>query len=779
MTPPSLWDRLRSARVVQVGAVYLGGSWVVLQIIDTVQGLLNLPDWVGPTAVVLLMVGLLVVMATAWVQAMPQTTAAEEAGEVPTDWELAPGDALKSLSRGKLPHLTWGRALAGGAVALTLLIGVATFVAGRRGEGSSFLGARAGASVAAEGIAVLPFHMSGESMQVYQEGMVDLMSANLDGLSDYRAIDARTLLARWNRDIGETADVELERALQVAGGVGARYAVVGSGVDAGANVRFTAAIYDVADGARVGDGARVEGSQDEILALVDALTVEVVRSLLAGSGEASQAQALRVASLLTESVPALRHYLEGDAHFRRSRFDLARDAFQNALAEDSTFALAHWRLGDTYGWIESIGSPNSRESRRRAAAHADRLPERERTLLLVQTAIVNNTLGQEEMDMLRGYIDRYPDDPDGWFLLGEVGLHAWSGTGVTDAELEEALYRTVELDPTFGPYYQHALHWATGKGHEETYDSLMAAAEAAGDDPYRQEIMRMRWALFQGDEAERAAAADQLGSLERIDVARVDQVAVGLVDEELYRLEPLLPEDRLELRVRLYSQQGRLVEMVQLAEAAGGDALSEAVAQAAGWIQAGSVPDEIPDRLDRALGSPSPADGDAYGVRFDLDLAMGRTVDVDAMRDWVDEEMDEWLPGMAQLDDTVGIRQGELMFLDAIVLFASGRPEQAYEMITAVDTLTDLEPPVGVAASAALTAIEADEYEDAIRLLEGISRSDERTLAKFHLGRAYEAVGDRERALDAYRTFLSRTASADEQLGAVIHAREAVARLGG
>ena len=53
-------------------------------------------------------------------------------------------------------------------------------------------------------------------------------------------------------------------------------------------------------------------------------------------------------------MPALRHYLEGDAAFRRSRFDEARESLEQAIAEDSTFALAHWRLGETFGWIEGI-----------------------------------------------------------------------------------------------------------------------------------------------------------------------------------------------------------------------------------------------------------------------------------------------------------------------------------------------------------------------------------------------------------------------------------------
>ena len=99
---PPLWERLRSARVVQVLLVYLGASWAILQITETLQGLLTLPEWVGPVAVVLLLVGLVVVAATAWVQSLPQTTAAEEAGEVPTDWEVDAADVVASLKKGRL-----------------------------------------------------------------------------------------------------------------------------------------------------------------------------------------------------------------------------------------------------------------------------------------------------------------------------------------------------------------------------------------------------------------------------------------------------------------------------------------------------------------------------------------------------------------------------------------------------------------------------------------------------------------------------------------------------
>jgi hypothetical protein len=113
MSSQNLWERLRQARVVQVLLVYLGASWGILQIADVLTEALALPAWVLPVAVLLLLIGLVIILATAWIQSLPSTSAAEEAGELPTDWQVAPADALASLKAGRLPHLTWGRAITG------------------------------------------------------------------------------------------------------------------------------------------------------------------------------------------------------------------------------------------------------------------------------------------------------------------------------------------------------------------------------------------------------------------------------------------------------------------------------------------------------------------------------------------------------------------------------------------------------------------------------------------------------------------------------------------
>jgi tetratricopeptide (TPR) repeat protein len=106
-------ERLKSGRVLQALSVYLGAAWVVLQITETVIWLLNLPTWVGPTAVVFMLIGFVVVMATGWIQGRPETTDTEQSGALPTDWEVDPADVLASVRAGRLPHLTWARTVLG------------------------------------------------------------------------------------------------------------------------------------------------------------------------------------------------------------------------------------------------------------------------------------------------------------------------------------------------------------------------------------------------------------------------------------------------------------------------------------------------------------------------------------------------------------------------------------------------------------------------------------------------------------------------------------------
>src|SRR5688572_16040913 len=259
----SLWERAKQARIVRIMAVYLGASWIVLQVSSTVVDAFKLPEWVLPTAIILMFVGLVVILATAWVQSLASTTAGENAGSLPKDWQIAPRDAFASLRRGRLPHLTWGRAIAGGVFMMALLFGGAGTYMGL--TGNRIGGPRtATASEAAEGIAVVPFEVRGQGLDIWREGMMDLLTHGLDGVGGFRTIDSRTLMARWRDNTTEGATADLSTTLKVAQATGARYALEGSVVGLGPAVRLAATIYDVDTRKEVARG-QVEGPATDVL----------------------------------------------------------------------------------------------------------------------------------------------------------------------------------------------------------------------------------------------------------------------------------------------------------------------------------------------------------------------------------------------------------------------------------------------------------------------------------------------------------------------------------
>ena len=511
----SILNRLKEARLVRVIAVYLGASWVVVEAADLLQEALSLPDWVVPVTIVLLLAGLVVVGATAWVQASPATDRAEAAGEVPTDWEVDLSDLARSIRRGRFPHLTWGRAILGGIVAFLAMFGLAALLI--PGVSGPELGPRnLEASEAAPGLAVLPFRVTGEELGPWREAMVDLLSRNLDGLGGLRAIDSRTTLARWNETVGD-ADADLDKALEAARRAGARWALLGTAVDVGSAVRVTADVHDAVTGARL-DGVRMEGRPDSVAQLVDALSIDVARILL--EEENPDLTALRISSITTESPAALSGFLEGEAEYRRSRFESALDAYQRALEIDPGFALAHFRTASARGWISL---PGALEARQAAYEHRDRLPAREALMVEAEYRARRGAL-PSGVALLREGVRRYPDDPELWYQLGDISLH-WGGQlGVQPEEAGELLERAVALDPGFAPYQIHLVELAMASGDSAKAARLLDRERAIAGGIPQVEAHQLQFDFLYGSEADRERALQELQELDARQLLRVSTV---------------------------------------------------------------------------------------------------------------------------------------------------------------------------------------------------------------------------------------------------------------
>jgi tetratricopeptide (TPR) repeat protein len=505
--PPGVWERLKQAHVARIVVVYLGASWILLQVASLIVDAFKLPDGVMPAAIILLFLGLIVVVATAWVQSLASTTAGEQSGDLPTDWQIAPRDALASLRRGRLPHLTWGRVLTGGVVMLSLLFGgVGTYVGMRGGIGGP---SPLHASEALVGIAVVPFDVQAQKLDISGEGMMTLLANGLDGVGGFRTIDTRTVLARWNHEFAD-GSADLDAVLAVAKSTGARYLLQGSVVATGASVRLAAQVYDVDSGSEVASG-QAEGPSEDVMRLVDELAVGTMRELLKAAGR-DGATDESAETITTSSLPALRAYLEGEAHYRKGSFADAVQSYEKAVAADSTFAIALVRLSEAYGWLENANSARLVEVGRRAIAQAHRLSPRYQFIMTGWEAL--NRLSPDGLPSLREAVRKYPDDPGAWFLLAETYIHVGGATYATPEDIRVALDNAATLDPTFAPYLVHVAEYAIVRGDSAKANATLEKYEELGGNRRDVAHIHLAKALVLGNDADADSATKAAATMD-------------------------------------------------------------------------------------------------------------------------------------------------------------------------------------------------------------------------------------------------------------------------
>jgi len=298
-------------------------------------------------------------------------------------------------------------------------------------------------------IAVLPFSTRGPAVAVLGEGMVDLLATNLDGVGGIRIADPAAVLQRW-RKRGDGDEVDLDAARAIGRDVEASAVLVGSVVEAGAEVRLRGQLVGV--GGQDLASAIASGPSDSILALVDTLSLRLLREIWRSR---DTLPSVRVAAISSASFEAIRHYLAGAQLARRAVWDSAITEFNRAVEEDSTFALAHVQLVNAYGWLRGHGSREGTRHLAAAAGMLGRLPERDQTL--VRADQLTNTDPFRALDTLQAFVARYPDDATGWEHLGDAQYHLRQFLNLSIDQLYQPFERAIHLDPSYVPAYFHPL----------------------------------------------------------------------------------------------------------------------------------------------------------------------------------------------------------------------------------------------------------------------------------------------------------------------------------
>jgi hypothetical protein len=359
----------------------------------------------------------------------------------------------------------------------------------RRALGRTALAVLAGAAIAAGGwaawsqwgrrptldanlVAVAPFDVLGPGLQLWREGLMDMLSRNLNGAGPLRVVSPTMVMRNWSG----RADVASAR--QVGLKTGAGLSVIGSIVSAGADsVRLAVTVVDVATSEPLGD-VEFGGAVSRIDVAVDSLTV----GLLAAVGRTRAIGAVHLSTARSSSFPALKAYLQGEQYFRRAEWDSAGRHFERAAGLDPNFALAFYRIfqtrfykgtGITFDSLMWSYALRAGALNRGLAPRESLMVAADSVLAAVSYASALDVEAQRRRERVLAILElatrRFPDDAEVWYELGRARSRIGYLLGVQPEKSLEALDRAIALDSAFAPAYVEAISFATvARGQEAT-----------------------------------------------------------------------------------------------------------------------------------------------------------------------------------------------------------------------------------------------------------------------------------------------------------------------
>ena len=217
--------------------------------------------------------------------------------------------------------------------------------------------------------------------------------------------------------------------------------------------------------------------QADIFVQMDALASRV-RSHLGESLAGIRSNSRPLAQVTTQSMEALQLYSQAADLAAQGKPDEAPPLLRTALDLDPTFAMAHLRLGEYYGWI--VGkNPQALAESARAYQLRQNVSERERLLI---EAVYFETLENYERagQSLQALVGLYPDDPDAHFQLARQ-YYNLAQLPAAIAELRRALQLNPDSPPIHG---RLALFLARNSQPQDALQAVELARRRGLQSPY-------------------------------------------------------------------------------------------------------------------------------------------------------------------------------------------------------------------------------------------------------------------------------------------------------
>ena len=367
-------------------------------------------------------------------------------------------------------------------------------------------------------VAIFPFVVHApDDMAYLREGMVDLLTTKMDGAGALRGTDPRMVLTTVGADDG--GEIGVDRARKLAARLETQLFLLGSVVVAGDSMQLSASLYD-ATGRILHQAEAVGEAESEMFDLVDLLA----RQILVSQG-ARPWRLDRVSAHTTESLAALKSYLSGEQHFRAGHFFEAAEAFQQAVNQDPGFALSHHRLAAS--WTACALPQLARASVAAAGDLKDRLSIHDRLMVEAQAAWLAGNVDAAEASYNK-VVERYPDDVEAWFHLGDLKIHYNPYRGHSIREALPALRRAANLDPDHLNALGHLARLAALERRTNELEDLARRIELLSPAGAPTLPIRALRAFAMDDEDAQGEVLDDLKD------ARALTIAVSFADVALY-----------------------------------------------------------------------------------------------------------------------------------------------------------------------------------------------------------------------------------------------------
>jgi len=257
-------------------------------------------------------------------------------------------------------------------------------------------------------------------------------------------VDVASTLRMYDiaRMLGQPDPALLDRSMarQVASKAGAGWIVVGTIVAPPPAPVITAQLIEAASGEIETAFEVTDQGDEDLYSIVDRLSSQISGHFAGQLDWTGSGQPL--AQVTSPSLEAYGHYLEGVDNVQKLYYEPAVKSFQRALELDPGMAMAYYYLSQLL----------DRSLITQAMQHLDRAGKREQGYIRAQDAAYRGDLDKAIRE-LETSVEQYPDEKQGWYLLGEYArVLGRSQEAIANFE------RAAQLDPSFRNAYNELAY---------------------------------------------------------------------------------------------------------------------------------------------------------------------------------------------------------------------------------------------------------------------------------------------------------------------------------